>query len=186
MERRELLKWIAAVTGCAFAGTSRAAFAATAITAPPAGYSQADIALLDEIADTILPRTSTPGAKDVGVGAFIARYSLQCYSEAELAIVRDGLRTLDALSRSAAGTGFHQAAPRQRTALLTRIDAEARLHAQGQPAQPHYFSLLKQLTLLGYFTSEPGSTKALRYRPVPGKYKGIVPYKKGATSWAWT
>jgi len=176
MERRELLKWIAAVTGCAFVGASRAVVAADA--APPAAFSPADIALLDDIADTILPRTSTPGAKDVGVGAFIARYSLQCYSEAELGILRSGLRTL--------GAGFRHAPPRQRTALLTRIDAEARLHAHRQPEQPHYFSLLKQLTLLGYFTSEPGSTKALRYRPIPGKYKGIVPYKKGATSWAWT
>jgi hypothetical protein len=43
---------------------------------------------------------------------------------------------------------------------------------------------MKQLTLFGFFTSEPGSTRVLRYRPVPGKYKGIVPYKKGETSWA--
>lgn len=176
MERRELLKWIAAVTGCAFAGSSRAVAASGA--AQPAPFSQADITLLDDIADTILPRTSTPGAKDVGVGAFIARYSLKCYSEAELAILRGGLRTL--------GAEFRHALPRQRTALLTRIDAEAKLQAHRQPEHPHYFSLLKQLTLLGYFTSEPGSTKALRYRPIPGKYKGIVPYKKGATSWAWT
>jgi hypothetical protein len=49
---------------------------------------------------------------------------------------------------------------------------------------PHYFTLMKQLTLLGFFTSEPGSTRVLRYRPVPGKYKGCVPYRKGETSWA--
>jgi hypothetical protein len=39
--------------------------------------------------------------------------------------------------------------------------------------------MMKQLTLLGFFTSEPGATKAVRYIPVPGRYDGCVPYKKG-------
>ena len=49
---------------------------------------------------------------------------------------------------------------------------------------PHYFSLMKQLTLLGFFTSEVGATKALRYVPVPGRYEGCVPYKKGDKAFA--
>jgi hypothetical protein len=43
---------------------------------------------------------------------------------------------------------------------------------------------MKQLTMLGYFTSEVGSTQALRYVPVPGKYEGCIPYKKGDRAWA--
>lgn len=49
---------------------------------------------------------------------------------------------------------------------------------------PHYFAMMKQLTLWGYFTSEPGATKALRYVPVPGRFEGCIPYKKGDKAWA--
>jgi len=48
----------------------------------------------------------------------------------------------------------------------------------------HYFTMMKQLTLLGYFTSKPGATEALRYVPVPGRYEGCIPYTKGEKAWA--
>jgi hypothetical protein len=43
---------------------------------------------------------------------------------------------------------------------------------------------MKELTLLGYFTSEVGATKALRYVPIPGRFDGCIPYKKGDKAWA--
>ncbi len=48
----------------------------------------------------------------------------------------------------------------------------------------YYFMLMKQLTLLGYFTSKLASNTALRYEAVPGKYDGNYPYKKGDKAWA--
>ncbi|HEU4375831.1 MAG TPA: gluconate 2-dehydrogenase subunit 3 family protein, partial [Telluria sp.] len=176
MNRRDLLKCIAAATGCALIGIE-GALAAPAVRSP---FSARDLAMFDEISETILPRTDTPGAKDAAVGAFIARYSAACYEPAQLGILKQGIGTLDALIRAKAGTDFLHATPAQRQALLIDIDLQARMHAKepGQPV-PHYFTLMKQLTLLGFFTSEPGSTRVLRYRPVPGKYKGIVPYIKG-------
>jgi hypothetical protein len=48
----------------------------------------------------------------------------------------------------------------------------------------HYFRMMKELTLLGYFTSEIGSTQARRYVPVPGRYEGCIPYKKGDKAFA--
>ncbi|MDQ6609151.1 MAG: gluconate 2-dehydrogenase subunit 3 family protein, partial [Bacteroidota bacterium] len=53
-----------------------------------------------------------------------------------------------------------------------------------QRMSPHYFTMMKQLALLGFFTSKPGATQALRYNPVPGKFEGIIPYKKGDRAWA--
>jgi hypothetical protein len=181
MHRRELLKLIAAATGCALVGME-GALAAPGIHTR---FSKRDLAMLDEIAETIIPRTDTPGARDAGVGAFIARYAQACYEPAQLRSLQQGIVTLDARMRAQAGADFLHASAAQRQALLTQIDLEARKHAKepGQSA-PHYFTLMKQLTLLGFFTSEPGSTRVLRYRPVPGKYKGCVPYRKGQTSWA--
>jgi hypothetical protein len=48
----------------------------------------------------------------------------------------------------------------------------------------YYFTMMKQLTLFGYFTSKEGATQALRYVPVPGKYEGCIDYKKGDKAWA--
>lgn len=184
MNRRDLLKCIVAATGCALVGMegAHAAPAAPAVRSP---FSARDLAMFDEISETIIPRTDTPGAKDAAVGAFIARYAAACYEPAHLRILQQGIGTLDALMRTKAGVDFLHASPAQRQSLLIGIDLQARQHAKApnQPA-PHYFTLMKQLTLLGFFTSEPGSTRVLRYRPVPGKYKGIVPYKKGEASWA--
>jgi hypothetical protein len=181
MHRREILKLIAAATGCALVGIEGALAAPAA--RPP--FSKRDLAMLDEIAETILPRTDTPGARDAAVGAFIARYSAACYEPAQLRILQQGIGTLDAQMRTRAGVDFLHASPAQRQSLLVAIDLQARKHAkEAGDSAPHYFTQMKQLTLLGFFTSEPGSTRVLRYRPVPGKYKGIVPYKKGETSWA--
>lgn len=43
----------------------------------------------------------------------------------------------------------------------------------------HYFSLMKQLIILGFFTSKEGMTQALRFNAVPGKYEACIDYKKG-------
>ena len=181
MNRRDLLKVIAAATGCALVGME-GALAKPAARSP---FSARDLVMFDEISETILPRTDTPGAKDAAVGAFIARYSAACYAPAHLLILKRGISTLDSLMRAKTGADFLHASPAQRQSLLTDIDRQARKHAkEPNQAAPHYFTLMKQLTLLGFFTSEPGATRVLRYRPVPGQYKGIVPYKKGEASWA--
>jgi hypothetical protein len=185
MDRRELLKLIAAATGCALVGME-GALAAPAVRAP---FSKRDLAMLDEIAETIIPRTDTPGAKDAAVGAFIARYAQACYDPAQLRSLQQGIGTLDTRMRAQAKADFLHATPAQRQALLLGVDQEAKEQTKRHAKEPgnsvpHYFTLMKQLTLLGFFTSEPGSTRVLRYRPVPGKYKGCVPYRKGETSWA--
>ena len=102
--------------------------------------------------------------------------------------------------------------PEQRTEFLIGLDKESKDHAKevadrakqmtdeekhqnsdGKTCgtykrdpqdDPHYFAMMKQLTLLGYFTSKPGATQALRYVAVPGHYEGCIPYKKGDKAWA--
>jgi glucoside 3-dehydrogenase (cytochrome c) hitch-hiker subunit len=188
MQRRELISMIAAVTGVAFVGTD-ALFAAGGARSK-LKYSDSDIQLFDDVAETILPRTDTPGAKDAAVGRFIARYSAACYEPAHIAILRNGIGDINGRMKELHGVNFSRAGEQEKRLLLTMIDTEAKQYAQprGSPTDdkpPHYFSLLKQLTLLGFFTSEPGATRVARYRPVPGRYKGCTPYNKGETFWAW-
>jgi len=143
------------------------------------GFSPADIALLDEIGDTIIPPTHTPGAKATGIGAFMAQLVQDCYDEEHQAIFQDGLVKLEAACVRQNGKSFLQSSPAERTALLNSLDAAAR-----QKQNPvHYFRMLKELTVLGYFTSEIGCSQALRFVETPGSYDGSAPYKKGDRAW---
>jgi glucoside 3-dehydrogenase (cytochrome c) hitch-hiker subunit len=186
MDRREALARIAAITGSIVIGGE---LFATGCSRPAperaTSFSTADVALLDEIAETIIPATDTPGAKAAGVGAFMAMMAKDCYDDATYASFRTGLTEVERLSRKRNDRAFAETTPAQRTALLNDLDAEQRRHtrSRSEDEPPHYFKLMKELALLGYFSSEIGCTKALRYVESPGAYHGDVPYRKGEKAW---
>jgi hypothetical protein len=191
MNRRELLKLITAATGSVVAGGEFFLSGCKSSENPSIGtFTEKDISFFDEVAETIIPRTDTPGAKDAEVGRFMAMYSTDCYDEQQLKTLKDGIGKLDDASKKEYGSGFMSINPEQRNKLLTDIDAGAKKYneenaaQQGKEQAPHYFTLMKQLVLFGFFTSKPGVTQVLRYIPVPGKYQGCIEYKKGETSWA--
>ena len=93
------------------------------------------------------------------------------------------MKTLEAECVKAHGAGLVAATPAQRLSLLERIDREAH-DLRGKPGGLHYFRLIKELTLLGYFTSKIGCTQAQRYVETPGRFDPCVPYTKGEKSWA--
>ncbi len=186
MNRREAIKQVTALLGgVALTGSGlvtaveRAHARAAAPRAQVGTFTAQDIALLDEVADTILPETKTPGAKAAHVGAFMAVMVTDTYEEREQAIFRDGMRKLNEAS-------FMTATPAQCLALLERLDREqkAYMDARERGAPAHYFRLMKELTLLGYFTSEIGCTQAMRYQETPGRFEPCVPYTPGETAWA--
>lgn len=143
---------------------------------------EADLPLLDEIGESILPATAeSPGAKAAQVGSFIQKMVNDCYGTGEAALLLDGLEQIDQKARSGYGKRFLGLDPEQRLEVLTPLDQLAR-EARGI-GQPHFFGMLKELTLWGYFSSEVGATMALRYNPVPGRYEGCVPYN-GENAWA--
>lgn len=154
--------------------------------APNSLFKQGDIALLDDIADTILPETSTPGAKAAGVGPFIAMMVVDTYYESDQQIVHDGLDSLQALCLRSYGAHFQIVTAAQRLTLVERLDAEQHhyMETREEGAPVHFFRMLKELTLLGYFTSEIGYTQAMRYAETPGRFDPCVPYSPGDKSWA--
>jgi hypothetical protein len=183
MTRREALARLMAITGTMAIG---AELFLTGCRAPDARnrtepLTPAEMALLDEVAETIIPTTSTPGAKAAGVGPFIAATATRCYDDATYASFRGGLAKLDRASRKRNGKTFVESTASERTALLNELDKEQRQHSRerSDDEAPHYFRLMKELTLVGYFTSEIGCTKALRYVETPGSFDGDVPYRKG-------
>jgi len=179
MDRRDLLKLIALATGSAMIGGELLLSACTRSPYKTTGrFSSNDVALLDEIAETILPRTSTPGAKDAGVGPFMAMMVENCYFEQDYDAFYAGLVTL----RDTHSFGTMDAA--RRTSLLEQLDREAKDYERPEDGPAHYFTMMKQLAMLGFFTSEVGQKQALRYLPIPGRYDGNYPYKPGDRAWA--
>jgi hypothetical protein len=215
LTRRHVIQRVAAMLGgAALVGGDRLlAFSfddevfARAMAQGVGAFTVADVALLDEIAETILPETSTPGAKAARTGAFMALMVTDVYSDAAQRVFGNGLRSVDEACRSAHGTTFMQATPAQRLSVLEALDREqkqvmdARVPAPRNRApapsafapedstelrriEPHYFRMMKELALLGYFTSEIGCTKALRYIEAPGQFDPCAPHKPGDRSWA--
>src|ERR687884_538244 len=96
MNRRELLKLVAALTGGAVAGGEIFLSGCNSSDQKLAGlFTTADISFFDEIAETILPKTNTPGAKDAAVGKFMASYSTDCYSDQQLKILKEGINKIN-------------------------------------------------------------------------------------------
>ena len=205
--RREVLQMVAALLGgAALTGSERVlAFSFDDAAIAVAGeqgtsvFGAADVAMLDEIAETILPETSTPGAKAAKTGAFMALMVTEAYDARQQQEFRAGLGQVDEACRKAHGVPFMQATPAQRLSVVEALDREqksamdARTPARTNRAPaaaaapdepPHYFRMMKELALVGYFTSEIGYTKAMRYRESPGRFDPCAPHAPGDKIWA--
>jgi len=188
MNRRDALSRVALIMGGTVIGAE--AFLSGCKTATKYGeslnFTPEDIAYLNEIAETIIPATSTPGAKDAKVGEFMTVIVKDCYEEKDQKAFLEGMKKLDEASNKLNNASFIKSTAEQRHNLLVNLDKEAKDHQKNkkQDDPSHYFTMMKQLTLMGFFTSKPGATQALRYVAVPGKYEGCIPYKKGDKAWA--
>lgn len=147
-------------------------------------FSKKQIKLMNEVADTILPATSTPGAKAAKVGQFMAVIVSDCYEPDDQKRFMEGLATLDETCKKSTTKSFMKCSPAQRTDFLTILDKERREFQKNKKKDEptHYFQTIKDLVLWGYFTSEIGATQALRFVEYPGKYT-TVDYKKGDRAW---
>src|SRR5690606_21549733 len=117
---------------------------------------------------------------------FIALMVEDAYGERDQRVFVQGLRAVDTASETMHGVGFMAASAAQRLALLECLDAEQLAYMRSRrPDEPaHYFRMMKELALLGYFTSEIGYTQAMRYVEAPGRFDPCVPHSPGDKLWA--
>jgi len=150
-------------------------------------FTDEDIVLLDEIGETILPASeNSPGARAAQIGSFMKVMVTDCYDESEQKIFMEGIGKFKQYASSTEGDFMNLSSEKKKTILIA-LDKEAKDHsaaaAKGNDSK-HYFSMIKQLTIWGYLTSEPGATKALRFVPIPGRYEGCIPYS-GEPAWLY-
>jgi hypothetical protein len=182
MNRREALSRSAILLGGAISASTVAAIMSGCKADPKAStsyLSNSEEALLNELCDLILPKTDTPSASEAGVPAFIHAIMQDCTTAADRTAFVAGLQQLDA----DAGR-FVKMRPEDKQAFLKKLDTDAR--GSGDKAIPSQatWRKLKELTVVGYFTSEVGASEVLEYVPVPGKYDACIPLKEGQKAWA--
>lgn len=168
--------------------------------------------LITEVADIIIPTTGTPGAKAAGVGPFISMMIKDCYpDEAQKAFVK-GLDDLEKQAKETYKKSFLEITVAQRQELIGKLrdatvaatkaekeqlDQQEQAKSKTENAgnlsilpkdkpkmEPRFFAIIRDLTLLGYFTSEIGATQAYAYVEIPGRYDGCVDLKPGQKVWA--
>lgn len=188
MNRREALSAVSFLLGGTVIGAE--AFLSGCSKPSPAqtGFLNDDeISFLDEVGDTIIPTTSSsPGAKEAEIGKFMNSIVTDCYDQDEQKVFKEGIGKLNIASNEKYDQNFTELSPGQRHELLLLVDKEAVEYPKTRkPDEPdtHYYKMMKQLTVWGYFSSEVGATKALRHIAVPGRWDPCVPLKPGDKAW---
>ncbi len=228
MDRRAAVKNMAFLMGGALSATTIGVFlegcSSPSTKTKGSLFTEDQQSLITEVADIIIPTTSTPGAKAAGVGPFIAMMVKDCYPDDAQKAFTKGLEDLEKQSQATFKKSFIEITVEQRQELLNKLreetiaatkaetenldkQKEAELQKQqtnpdkaksqtenagvisilpkDKPAmEPRFFAIIRDLTLLGYFTSEIGATKAYQYIAVPGRYDGCVDLKPGQRVWA--
>lgn len=180
----------------------------------PQTLSEGQVDLVATIAEHIIPETDTPGARAAAVHRFVDAMLTEHYLTAERQHFLAGLADVDARAKREHGRAFLKCDPNQQRATLEELDRDAfppRARNVAEPnteteqggggtppttgrrdtarraapsAEPAFMRTMKELTVLGYYTSEMGATRELRYERVPGRYQGCVPFTTVGRTWA--
>lgn len=137
-------------------------------------FNEQEFASISAMADRILPATSTPGALDVGVPAFIDMMLQDVYPKNLQDIVKNGLGELENQAKQQYETSFSRLSASEQDEMLVDLEDRA-LAANPAPTSKPFFSIIKELTIAGFFTSEEGAKATLDVVPIPGKYEGCIP-----------
>lgn len=187
MNRRNALKALSIATGGVLTAT---ALNWTGCKTEPTVFrffKPEDTQTLNQIGETILPKSEdSPGAGEIGISEFIDIYAADCLKSSHQTALRNAYAQFLVDCQNKHQADFIDLTARQQHDILLALDEEAIVYNQGlaPKAAPHFFSMLKNMVLIGYFTSEAGAKQALRYLPVPGRYEGNFPFQSGDKAWA--
>jgi hypothetical protein len=188
MDRREALKRTAllmggAVSAPAILGILKGCTAKPSLDWKPVFLSADQGLLVSQVSEIIIPKTDTPGAKDVGVPGFIDQMVGECFSKEDQDNFISALKSFDDEAKKEYGDPFTELDADDQTAFVKKVH-DAAIKSEDTSKRP-FILTLKELTMLGFFTSEPGATQVLQYNPVPGAYKGCVPLNEAGNGKTW-
>ncbi|MFM9838810.1 MAG: gluconate 2-dehydrogenase subunit 3 family protein [Cyclobacteriaceae bacterium] len=191
IDRREALRKTALLMGAAVSASAMAGILNGCKSAPdlnykPVFFTEEQARLVSELADIILPKTDTPGAKEVGVPNFIDKMLNECYKKEDQDRFLTGLAAFDEEAKKTYGDSFIYCKPEDQLAMVKKTNEAAVKDKKENPKEKRpFFYMAKELTMLGYFSTETGATKVLQYEAVPGAYKGCIPLSEAGNGKTW-
>ncbi|MFH6984735.1 gluconate 2-dehydrogenase subunit 3 family protein [Marinoscillum luteum] len=186
IKRREALKRTAWIMGGVLsvptvAGILNGCTPKPELTWTPTFFSEDQARLVMQIAEGILPETDTPGAKSLGVPGFIEEMVSVVYDQGAREAFIKGLEQFEADCNSQMGDSFIALAPEKQTEFLQKQNSELKNWENGRP----FFWTIKELTIVGYYTTEYGATEALQYQAIPVEYHGCSPLSETGNGKVW-
>ncbi len=184
MNRREALQRTSIILGGTIIGAeaflSGCAKKTTEDVTTTEFISTDQISLLNEIGEIIIPETpGSPGAKTANVGEFMKVMVRDCYSPEEQEVFKTGIEKFENDCQKATGKNFLDLSTDERYDFLLTLEKEA--NDSNDPK--HYYKMVKQLTVWGFVSSEPGATQVFRHVDVPGRYDACIPLEEGGKAW---
>jgi hypothetical protein len=196
MDRREALKTTSFVIGYSLSASAIAVVLEGCRTEPkaqgvteemwkPVFFDQLQVELVAELAETLIPETTTPGAKSVRVHEFIDDRIQNCYDPQDQYRFVRGLEDVEVRSSAVFGKVFEDCSMDERMELLKILEEETKQEKESRNSiGESFYSMLRSMTLEGYFTSEKIGTEILKFDPVPGVYQGCIPYADVGKLWS--
>jgi len=180
MNRREVIKRTAILMGGvvsapAMMGILNGCKAEPGLEWTPEFFTEDQALVITEVAEIIIPKTDTPGAKEAGVPSFIEQMIFKAYKES------DREKFVTALDEFTTTSRFLKLNGEKQKAYV--LEAHQKVIEEKHEQRP-FIMMMKELTMLGFFTSKPGATEVLRYEAVPGSYNGCMPFSEVGKTWA--
>lgn len=187
IDRKEAIKRTALLIGGAvFApnvlGILKGCTAQPGLDWDPVLFTKEQARLVSALADVIIPADEYPSASQAGVPAFIESMINDVYTEEQRNKFLEGLDAFAEQTGAELETHYSEAADEQRFEIAYNENQNA-LEIDREGEMP-FFLRFKELTILGYFTSEVGATEVLRFEQIPGIYDGCVPFAEVGKTWA--
>lgn len=199
MDRREAIQRAGLILGYAITGPTLAGVLSGCKATPQAGFvpvffSTEQSVLIEILAEIVIPKTDTPGAKEAGVPQFMDTLIANVYTKEQQEKFIADLIAFDADAKATLGNSFIECSAEAQRQHFEKHHTKAINDATGggptgwwnagTGSDKPFVLKVKELVLVGYFTSEPGATQALQYNPVPGPFKGCVPLAEVGKAWA--
>ena len=139
-------------------------------------FNAKELVFLSAVAQTIMPKTDTAGAVEAGVPETIQSLVSEWGDDSFRSYWRAGLR---GISNELEGN----------FATLSAVDRQVKLadydsKVFSNTIEDKFYKDMKHTIVTAYYMSEPGATEELHYDPVPGDFRGCVPFSEIGKAWA--
>lgn len=132
-----------------------------------------DETMLAELAETILPKTDTPGAKDLAAHLFALKMVDDCFTSANQQKFTQGMKDFESFVVKKTGKSFTEISTTDRQQIIEELDGQKKTTDD----LSFFYQSTKRLTVQAYTTCEYYMTKIRGYKMIPGKFQGCVPLK---------